>query len=212
MKRNYIILFILVWITTGVSAQDRMALETEVRQEALSSAGAYLSLIPEGREKDYGFEQRSDFPNVKIENPYRIYYMVPDNEHRLKLIDGNEWRVPLSVNGNYVALLTIQFISGKPVIVDFGANILAQKIQEFESLYRSSSNDRVLIRNTFLSQDFATMDFSSICSTTDDTGKISINLGSSQLLYRISESLPVATNVANLYTQTMNMIVNTSRQ
>lgn len=126
-KTNYLLL--VFFISVRLIAQDNninLLVKQKVSQEVLS----FLNLIPEGKEINYGFNSRSDFSKTTIKEPYQTYY-VSDKNNKSGFIPGNEWHVPLSVDGNYVALLTVQINNGKAEAVDFGANILAQKIMDY---------------------------------------------------------------------------------
>jgi len=48
--------------------------------EATLRAATFLNLIPEGSEADYGFNSRSDFSRIKIEKPYKTYYISADDK------------------------------------------------------------------------------------------------------------------------------------
>lgn len=192
----------------SVQSQDQVRAKSVnlVKEAALANASAFLQLIPEGQERDYGFENRSDFSRIKIEEPYETYFMHY-KENKLGFVSGNEWRVPLSVDGKYVALLTVVFNQGNAEVVDFGANVLAQKLQESEQQI-PGRNERVLIRSTYLSQDFITSDFSALIAAQDEKGFNSLNMESAQQLYRLNAGTPAAVSVNALYIDTAAAISN----
>jgi hypothetical protein len=130
MNRKIFYLLLAILLSVRLVAQDVRIL---VKEEASLKALSFLNLIPEGREKDYGFESRNDFSKIKIEEPYQTFYIL-NKEGKLGVISGNEWRVPISVDGKYISLLTVQMNKGKAEVVDIGGNLLAHKLQEFEKI------------------------------------------------------------------------------
>jgi hypothetical protein len=127
----------------------------------------------------------------------------------LILISGNEWRVPLSVDGHYVALLTVQINNGNAEVVDFGAKVLAQKMQEFEKLFPDEASQRVIIRNTFLKRDYITTNLSSLCNQNKSNDYLEININSSQPVYQLNAGQPIKTSIAIFSNETMDLISNT---
>lgn len=204
MKRTFFLLLAILF-SIRLVAQDVSAL---VKKEASLKAMSYLNLIPEGREKSYGFESRSDFSKIKIEEPYQTYYLF-NKDGKLEVRNGNEWRVPISVDGKYVSLLTVQMNKGKAEVVDFGGNVLAQKLQEFEKLYLNPLMQRVMIRNTFLNSDFVPLDFSAFCKKNADADFIEIDSNSSQSIYQLAKGEPIKKSVSDFYYETMYVINNT---
>ena len=146
MNKKVILLFSFL-LGVFISYGQINRIESSIQQEASNQLQTYLNLIPVGSETKYGFKNRSDFQNVKVEKPYQIYY-VGYQDNQLSFFS-NEWRVPLSINGEYISLLTVKLNNGKPEVVDFGGNKLAQKIQEFEKLFGNDSCQHVMIRNTY---------------------------------------------------------------
>ena len=177
-----------------------------VKNAASQKVESFLALIPEGREKDYGFKNRSDFSRVKIEEPYQVFYLLKKDD-KLIFNSGNEWRVPLSVDGHFVALLTVQVTDGVAEAVDFGANVLAQKIEEFETLYSKGNNERVLIRNTFLKRDYMTTTFSSLCGQKTDNG-FEINTKEVMPIYHINAGRPAPSDFSIFYKESLESSIN----
>ena len=208
MNNKAYYLLLVFFISLRLTAQD-INTNLLVREEASLKALSFLNLIPEGREKDYGFDSRSDFSKIKIEEPYQTYYLSYKN-NQLAFFPGNEWRVPISVDGHYVSLLTVQMNKGKAEAVDFGGNVLSQKIQEFETLYPDNASQRIMIRNTFLERDYITTNFTSLCIQKNAGDFIEINTASLQPIYQLNEGQPVKTSIAVFYTETMDLIKKTS--
>jgi len=88
-----------------------------------------LELIPLGKEKLYGFENRDMFYNCEIGNPIKMLRI--SNEREIEAT--NEWRVPIINNGKYITLLTIIENGKKYEIVDLGGNILAEIIGNYNN-------------------------------------------------------------------------------
>lgn len=202
MKLNCLI-FALIF-SINVLAQN-FSPGNPVKEEASLKALSFLNLIPEGRERDYGFAGRSDFSKIKIEEPYETFY-VRNIDNHLSFVAGNEWRVPISVDGQYISLLTVVFNNNKAEVVDFGGNILARKIQEYEKLFPGAEGQRVLIRNTFLNQDFMANDIIPLCKESKKDGLLTINTLSSVALYKINQGLPEKTSTSDFCRSTMAII------
>lgn len=210
MNKKAIYLLLFLFIAVRLNAQND-SINLLVRQEASLNVLSFLNLIPEGRERDYGFDSRSDFSQIKIEDPVQTYFVSSMN-NKLTFISANEWRVPISVDGNFVSLLTVQMNNGNPEIVDFGGNKLAQKIQEFKKLYSGEAAHCVMIRNTFLNRDYVTLDFSSLYSQNDSSGLLDINVNSLNPIYQINEGQPIKTDVANFCRETFEFISESNKK
>lgn len=193
MTKN--IFYLLLLITSRLFAQDSTII-SKIKEEARLKSSYFLNLIPEGKEKDYGISARSDFSGIKTEEPYQTFYFSCKGQSCL-LISANEWRVPLSIDGNYVALVTVQINSksGLAEAVDFGANLLAQKFQEFEKLHAGEINQHIVIRNTILNRDYI---------TTDSSG--------SQPFYLINTGLPVKTTISEIEKESLLILNNTGNK
>lgn len=201
-KKLLFSLSLLIGMSLSAQHQDRRPEQSVnlVKEAARENASTFLQLIPQGQEKEYGFDNRNDFSRIRIEEPFQLYYMSY-NENKLGFVPANEWRVPVSVDGKYVALLTVAFYEGKAELVDFGANVLAQKLQE--SVQQSiAGSARILIRSTYLSHDYVTADFASLCKSIDANGFRELNMDSSQAMYQLNEGPATAVSVSTLYVNT----------
>jgi hypothetical protein len=204
-KNHYCLLFL--FISASLFAQNKNE-DFQVKQQASLNALSFLNLIPEGRENDYGFNSRNDFSKIKIEEPYKCYFLSYKN-NELVFIPINQWRVPISVNGNYVALLTVAFNNGNPEVVDFGGKLLANKIQEFEHLFPNQESQHVFIRNTFVKQDYLTHNLSALCTQIDGNDFMKINTKSLEPIYQINEAQPIKTSIIKLNDETIDLISQT---
>ena len=154
-----------------------------VKKVAKTDAIKFFNLIPQGQENDYGFKSREDFSKIEIGEPYQVYFVVK-RDNKVNFQSSNNWRVPVLVNGKSIALLTVATTDEGAQIVDFGAKGLAKKLQEFEKNY-NSANERVLLRNTYLSTDFIAPQFSALIGS-ETNGLISINSVSNAVLYPVA--------------------------
>lgn len=205
-KKNFLFLIAMAIFTNmQVKAQSNNANEL-VQAEAAKKALSFVSLIPEGREKSYGFDSRADFSKIKVEEPYQTYYVANKN-NVLSLVQGNEWRVPLSVDGKYITMLTVQMNNGAAKVVDMGGATLAQKLQAFEQQYPDVKSNPIIIRNTFLTQDFLTLHFNKFCNVQPAAGDyLTINTQATDPLYQINEGAPIETSVSSFCNSTMQAI------
>jgi len=204
MKTKIFCLFLVVFISLKLSAQnDNPGLL--VKEAATAKAMYFLELIPVGSENDYGFGSRSDFSKIKIGEPYQTYY-VSDRNNQLEFFSGNEWRVPVSVDGAYRTLLTVRIRQGQAEVVGMGGSVLARNIQKFETFLPDKTNERVIIRNTYSEKYFLTANFTALCGQSAGNGFIEINTASLQPVYELNEGMPVKTSIAVFYQETMNLV------
>jgi len=110
---------------------------TDVMAAAKAGYAHYLQKIPVGHESRYGFNHRGEFELVKIGKPYQILNITYDFFSDTTLVKSNylfaigEWRVPLSVNGEYRTLITISNMNGTLKVVGLGAAALAKELGVF---------------------------------------------------------------------------------
>ena len=193
------LLFLSLFLSVVLQAQPN--LREQVKEAAVQGVSSFLNLIPQGQEQDYGFNSRADFDKVIIGEPYQTYFVVKQ-ANELLFADGNQWRVPLVVNGEFVALATVQLQDAKGQVVDFGATRLAKELQSFEKEYKGA-NEHVLVRNTVLVQDYIAPNFSALCSQEKSDKGVKINTKSTELLYPISRTKVQPLKVATLKSLTL---------
>ena len=204
MKTKTFYLFLVVFFALKLSAQnDNQVLL--IKEAAAAKAMYFLDLIPVGSENDYGFGSRSEFSKIKIEEPCQTYYVSVRN-NQLEFFSGNEWRVPVSVDGAYKTLLTVRISQGKAEVVGLGGSLLARNIQKSETILPDKTNERVLIRNTYTEKYFITANFTVLCGQSRGNGFIEINTASLQPLYEFNEEMPVKTSIDVFYSETMNIV------
>lgn len=204
MKTKTFYLFLVVFLALKLSAQNDNAVLL-VKEAATAKALYFLELIPVGSENNYGFASRNDFSKIQIGEPYQTYYVSIRN-NQLEFFSGNEWRVPVSVDGAYQTLLTVRIHEGNAEVVGLGGSLLARHIQEFETLLTDKSNEHILIRNTYLENYFITANFTALCSQSTGDGFIEIKTDSPQPVYKLNEGILVKTSIAGFYQETMNMV------
>ena len=204
MRTKTFYLFLVVFFALKLSAQnDNQVLL--IKEAAAAKAMYFLDLIPVGSENDYGFGSRSEFSKIKIEEPCQTYYVSVRN-NQLEFFSGNEWRVPVSVDGAYKTLLTVRISQGKAEVVGLGGSLLARNIQKSETILPDKTNERVLIRNTYTEKYFITANFTVLCGQSRGNGFIEINTASLQPLYEFNEEMPVKTSIDVFYSETMNIV------
>ncbi|HVP07346.1 MAG TPA: hypothetical protein VMS71_05835, partial [Candidatus Acidoferrum sp.] len=104
---------------------------------AREGVARFLDMIPVGSEASYGFNNRGEFGNVGLGTPIAVVSIVPDSikngirEDQNIFVPVNEWRVPITVNGEMRALLTVAKVGGTWKAVDFGASGLASELGKF---------------------------------------------------------------------------------
>lgn len=204
MKTKFLYLLLILFIALKLSAQNENQVLL-VKEAAASKAMYYLELIPAGSETGYGFANRSDFSKINIEEPYQTFYFS-DRSNQLEFISGNEWRVPVSVDGEYRTLLTVRIREGKADVVGLGGSPLARKIQEFEALLPDKTNERIIIRNTYLERYSFTANFTALCKQNNGNGFIGINTTSPQPVYEVNNGQLSKTSIAALCKETINLI------
>ncbi len=204
--KKVLILVACLWFGVNAQAQSNgINPRTAVEAQANLDVQSYLQLIPQGQEQEYGFDNRADFSKVSIGESYAMYF-AERKEGKINLLPTRTYRVPVKVNGKSVALLTVKYNeNGTAEIVDFGANKLAQKLDAFESNYKSS-NDRILVRNTYVKQDFIVADLAAL-SSKDANGVISINTQSAAKLYPIAAGKQASMGSSSFVNATLTAVV-----
>lgn len=125
--------------------------EKEVMDAAISGYKAYLNMIPEGQTLGYGFNNKSEFDEVTLGKPVLMntldQRLLSDNTIQQAITyvkSTGEWRVPLTVKGEYRAFVSVAMMDGKLACVDFGAAALAKEIGKV--LAEAPSGNYALLR------------------------------------------------------------------
>ena len=143
MRKLLLILFCLPMIGFA-----QLNIITKVANEELKS---YLQKIPLGQEHMFGFNNREEFFQSKIGVPYEVFTLTAnffDNEKieegQNYIVSTGNWRVPIVVNNEYKALLTVSKENNKWKIVKLGAKGLARELDKFEQNHPSINGLKIL--------------------------------------------------------------------
>jgi hypothetical protein len=169
MKKFLLLLFILCMIVMGSIAQ------TDNRQkmikEAMNELQLWLKKIPGGNEAGYGFTNRDEFSMATLGKPYQVFALTSDFfKEEIKpgknyLEATGEWRIPVMVNQENRAVITVLNKKNKWKIVGLGARVLARELQEFERYPELTQNNGLrLLRVYQLQSDFLFADDPSLSS------------------------------------------------
>ncbi len=112
----------------------------EVNVIAASNEGLeqYLSLIPEGQEEYFGFENREDFLFAETGRAYELHTLTPEFFETGKINQGsyimplNEWLVSVETHGEANTLLTVSMKNDAWQTVGIGAANLAKELNYFD--------------------------------------------------------------------------------
>ncbi len=111
----------------------------------------YLEKIPLGQEEMFGFNNRHDFSKAEIGIPYEVFTLNADffNDENIRrdknyIISTGNWRVPIIVDNEYRALLTISNFNKTYGIVKIGAKGLAEELGLFKQNYTSINTPNIL--------------------------------------------------------------------
>lgn len=135
-QKFLLILFIAVSVTFTVTAQtNKMELISNVAAQELAS---YLNKIPVGQEKMFGFNNRGEFSEASIGEPYEMLtlnndffidkFIVRDKDY---IMSTGNWRIPIIVNKQHRALLTISKVNNEWHVVKIGAKGFAEELEMF---------------------------------------------------------------------------------
>ena len=122
-----------------------------ISQLANEELHKYLNQIPLGQEQMFGFINREEFSKAEIGAPYEVYTLNSDffNDEIISInksyvITTNNWRVPVVVDNQNRALLTISKYNNNWAVVKLGATGLANELEMFEQNNSSSSELKIL--------------------------------------------------------------------
>ena len=125
----------------------------EVYTAAETGLPFFLSHIPSGEEKGYGFNNREEFGRAELGVPYEMHTIYPDRLSKGEtagpglIVSAREWRFRVKCDGQARALLTVAEREGKWQAVDIGAAGLAAEIDKLEkALSLTEDTRRVILR------------------------------------------------------------------
>lgn len=142
-----------------LKAQSIGISDNEIRNIALNESPEFLNNIPVGQEMLYGFENRDQFKSVTTGQPLQLLSLssesiTPDNNSAVNLIPHNEWLVPLIVNNNIKAMITVTMHEGRYQAVDFGAKDFANELNSFKEITGNANKNISILRIYRLQSDF----------------------------------------------------------
>ncbi len=152
-------LMILAIICCSLRIPGEVDIDKLVMQAAESQLPVYIAKIQPGHETDFGFTDKDDFENCSVAKPYRIMTFTTDfYDHELtddvNYVDiKNQWRVPVTLNGEHRVLLTVDGNPGNFTVSGMGGAELAKEL-EYKSAGMSDSDQYYLLRVFPLSADF----------------------------------------------------------
>lgn len=89
----------------------------------------FLSNIPRGEEKDFGFTDREQFKKASLGNPIPMKSFNEKGE----VITENRYRIPVIVNDKKILFITTRLTEGNLEIVDMGGSLLAREIGKYNA-------------------------------------------------------------------------------
>jgi hypothetical protein len=126
--------FILAGILGTLQPLSGQGIDDNLKYTARTELQSYLEKIPTGLEERYGFHNRQEFSRAIPGDPLRIYSIHPDsirgeiNPGKEYLVAQEEWKVPVLIDGDARALLTVAKVDGKLKVVELGATGLAREL------------------------------------------------------------------------------------
>jgi hypothetical protein len=141
-KAFFLILGFFIFIQFSFSQANEQSELSRVDEFAQENLSNVLAKIPKSQLKEFGFNNADELKIAQIAKA--LYFSIFEDTRNIRV-----WRVPITVNGEYRALLNINENNGVYNIADFGANMLAKEMQQtiishqdinFEGLLRSYQN------------------------------------------------------------------------
>ncbi|MCX6283605.1 MAG: hypothetical protein NTW31_05150 [Bacteroidetes bacterium] len=94
-----------------------------ILKAAKEQINSFIGDIPVNILPNYGFNNREEFKNVTFDAPFKVYTLKDSN-----IVFESSWRVPVVIDNEYRALLTVIQINGEYQVADFGARVLAGEL------------------------------------------------------------------------------------
>jgi len=114
----------------------------EVTQKDLAT---FLENIPAGFEKQHGFNSRLEFAKATAGPVYTILGMYEDG----KPVAANMFNIPVVVEGEYRAMITVSFSDGVYSIETVGAALLAEELQLLEKEKQPAAGCEKIMLNVY---------------------------------------------------------------
>ena len=160
MNKYIVFIFPLVFLC---SFRSIVANNDQVMNAARSGLAGYLEKIPAGSQDQYGFAAGDDLQKCTVGKPYQMLAVTIDFlrnpfvadplTYAADLQPGNEWRVPVVLNGANHTLLTVANNQGNCQVVNLGGAELSVELQQ-KSANAGADDNFYLFRVYQLSCDF----------------------------------------------------------
>jgi|WetSurSiteA1Bulk_404760.scaffolds.fasta_scaffold72354_1 hypothetical protein len=158
MIKTILIITLLSFNSLSESCQNEIRQEDKVIKTAKDNISGFLSKIPVGQENNYGFANREEFRICVVGKPYRVvtftndFYTDEKLSNKNYILIQNEWRVPITVNGENRLLFTVIQQDTIMQVVDIGGAALAKELEQNNA--DLTSKDSYLLRVYPLTLDF----------------------------------------------------------
>jgi len=157
MRKSILTVFLFILCSFRISPLNEA--DNQVMKIADSQMGTYLAKIEPGDEAKYGFTDKDDLDGCVVGRPYRIiefnrdFYnnALTDNTSYIDI--KNKWLVPISLNHQYKAMLTVTGNPGNLQVTSMGEVALAKEIQ-LMSVDADENDELYLLKVPALSTDF----------------------------------------------------------
>jgi hypothetical protein len=129
---------------------------TRVLEAARARLAFLLDRIPVGFEKHYGFRNRVEFGRASAGAPFRVVTLA-DGDIRLgtyRPLPVGVWRVPVVVDDEHRALVTVARMQGSWRAVEIGAAVLAKDLEHTLGQVGGAPAQRTILRVYPLRSDF----------------------------------------------------------
>ena len=138
MKKRWMLLLMICASLHGFSQN------TQVSEVARNGMTSYLDYIPQGLEKQHGFNNREEFSRATTGATYQI--MAVDENGNIS--PTQFYYVAVMVDGTCRAMLTVGEVDGKMGIQSVGAPILAEGLDHLEKeLHVAGDANRILLND-----------------------------------------------------------------
>ena len=131
----------------GGNEKQQTAVEANlsINEAVKQQLNAFLNLIPANAEKDFGFNNRSEFAQAVPASVYRMVGVGNDG----KSFETNSFNVVVAVNNEYRAVLSVSLTNGKYEIETLGAAPLAKELFALEHDQVLNANQERVIVNVY---------------------------------------------------------------
>lgn len=127
------------------TAQAAIEVNQSINDAVKQQLSSFLNLIPEGMEKDHGFNSRAEFTKAQPASIYKIVGVGQDG----KTFDTGLYNVVVSVNGEYRAVLSVSSANGVYEIQTVGGANVSQEIKAVEAANTSNLNKEKIMVNVY---------------------------------------------------------------